>query len=219
MQPFDAVLIHAYWLSQKGDKGEVKLSLRSHLAVLASSLFYHKGQGARVVVFTAGRIWGPNYPSLSALMAQELHEQYKVPSSHIVTSEEAINTKEEIDVFLKLAKENKWQNLADIAYESHFWTIPHFYEKRNQTFERLPIEDLILGLGSLEEQREIRSFANSFYERNYRLYQTVVSVLMSLDSDYRWLLGRLSHNYRAHKGGTSPFNFFTRFLPLDKYDL
>lgn len=104
---FDAVLVHGYWLSQRGESGRLKMSSRSHIAARAAMLLYNKGRGAQNIVLTAGQVWGKEYPSSAKMMADELIRKYKIPAERIIVADTAINTDDEVAIFLELAAK-KW---------------------------------------------------------------------------------------------------------------
>lgn len=84
ISPFDAILVHFYWLSEKGS---AQLGLRSRLADRAAALVYDQGKGAKNIVLTGGHFWGKEYASSAELMAKELEEKYNVPKSEIIIPE------------------------------------------------------------------------------------------------------------------------------------
>lgn len=216
MVAYDAVLVHAHWLSQKG-KGKVELSFRSYLNTLAAGLLYQAGKVDNLV-FTAGKIWGPEYPSVAELMAKKLMEKYKVPQSRIFIKDKGFTTDEEIKIFLELASKNGWNKLLDVANKAHLWTIPQLYKRQGGHTDFQTVEEIIKEKGDEEIRRLIRQFSQSRYELCWRLYMGVVRVVMIFDPDYKFL-GKIANGYRHQKGHMIPLSIFSELLKMDKYDL
>lgn len=211
---YDAILVHGYWLSQKGESETVKLSLRSQLNVEAAAILV---KTTRFLVLTVGHVWGEKYPPVASLMAEELVFKHHLPKNKIITVNQAVNTHEEIEIFLDLAKRHKWKNLASLASYAHFWTIPRIYDNKQISFTPLITEEII---PSSKDQRlinQVNLLQKSRYEFNYRLYQTAVWLALFFDPAYR-VLGKLTRQSRNHKHTPAISNLFD-FFKSDIYDV
>ncbi len=221
---FDAFLVHGYWLSQKGEGGIVRPSLRSHLEARAASIAYHKVGGDTKIILTTGHIWGSDYPSVADVMKEELVRKYKVPKEDIFVKTTFINkegkeqevktTDEEIEAFLQFAKENGWTKLADIAAKTHYTTIPLLYKRRGQEIKMDAAEDILKN-----DDDRIKSLVNRFgaskYEWSFRLYEGVKRLVIMLEPDYE-LLGKSAGKRRSKKNPLG-LPILSTIVPVDKY--
>lgn len=211
LAPKDAVLVHSYWFSQKGN-GPVTLSLRSKLAIDAAAILYRNGK-VKYIVITAGPIWGKAYPSLGKKMAEALYAQ-GIPKEHIILKEDAMDTYEEIAEFLQIAHQHKWKMLADIAAAPHDITIPTLYATLKGKATYLTLENIIQAEGTPEEKDAVQLLISSWYENTLSLYERVIRLTLFIDPHYH-LLGIQAKNTRNKKTTYGGIPFF----PVDKYDL
>lgn len=209
---FDALLVHGYWLSQKGEN-PVEISLRSKLAVYATYLLYRNKQ-VKNIFLPAGHIWGKNFPSIAQLMEEELVKKYDVPKDNIIVSDEGLNTRSEITAFLKIAENKDWKSLGDLSFEAHHLTIPIHYQRLKKKAKFINVEDVIAQEGDSKNQKVLKWLKNSRFEFNFRLYQTLVKVVQFFDPDYK-LLGGIADKTRDKKSHNSPLSF----MAIDVYDL
>ena len=151
---YDALLIHGYWMSEP-KPGNVRLALRSRLAVRAAVLAYDGGRGARKIVIDLGHLWGTDYPSEGNLMAKKLADKYSIPHDAIILGENAYSTGGEVKSFLELAKQNGWTSLLDVAFARHHWTIPGVYKQYGH-------EGISVAYGNIEDI--IREKGNRTYK-------------------------------------------------------
>lgn len=218
---FDVALVHCYWLSQKGETGKVKLSLRSRLSVRAAALAYHTGLVGNLV-FTVGKIWGEDYPSVAQKMAEELSEKYQVPQERIIVSEDAFSTKKEITTFLQIAKEKGWTKLLDISAKAHQKTIPALYQRMGQEVSIQSVEGIIGGIfgkgDDVRVKKLVERLGRSKYELGLLLYEAGVRLIMRVDPDYTFL-DRQATAHRHVKSRAGPPGIFGELFPNDKHDL
>lgn len=212
---FDAVLVHAYWLSD----GSYGLSLRSRLAVRAAARLYDEGRGVGKIVLTAGRIWGEDYPSLGQLMKEELMEKYAVPSSRILVLPEAKGTSHEIDLFLEQARTHGWTNLVDISAAKHKWSIPETYRRKGQEAAQESYEDILKRTEDNPHMQKLLSrlhIHRSRYEASYAVYQGLTFLLLHLNMEK---LKQTAEKVRVEKGQyVLPLPVLNNF-PVDPYKL
>lgn len=213
MKVFDAILVHGYWLSQKGENSQVELSLRSKLVAYAAALLY-KDKIAKNIILPAGYIWGKNVPSIADLIKEELVKKYDVPEDKILVSDEGLNTKSEIVTFLKIVEENNFEGLGDLSFATHQLTIPiHYNGKRKVEF--LNVEDVIFEKGDNEHKKILKWLKDSRFEFNFLIYQILVRLVQIIDPDYR-ILGKIADKTRNKK---SHNNVILPFFKIDAYDL
>ncbi len=188
--PFDAVLVHCYWLSENGT---TQLGLRSRLADRAAALFYDHGKGAKKIVLAGGHLWGKEYASAAELMAKELEEKYHVPKSAIIIPEqEAYSTGGEVEIFTQLANEKEWTNLLDIAAQKHLWTIPGIYKKIGADVKFKSDEEILREKDSNPHvKRLLKRLGRSRYEFSLMLHEVGIWTAMHLlNLDYATLENR-----------------------------
>lgn len=215
---FDAALVHCYWLSQKGETGKVKLSLRSRLGVRAAALAYNTGLVGNIV-FTVGKIWGEDYPSVAQKMAGELSEKYQVPQEKIIVSEDAFSTKKEITTFLQIARENGWTKLLDISAKAHQRTIPALYQRMGQEVSIRSVEGIIGEKDDVRVKRLVERLGRSKYELSFLLYEAGVQLIMGVDRDYTFLNQQATEHRRVKSPGGVPGILGKILPPIDKNDL
>lgn len=205
-----ALLIHGYWLSQKGN-GPVTLSRRSELEVKAAYLLY-KNKKADYLFVPAGPIWGNKYPSLGEVMAKRL-VTLGVPQDKIILQPTAMDTYEEIEIFLDVAKQNHWETLGDLASYRHDLTIPTLFRNQHAEADFLTFEQVLNSLGTSEDKQVVKSLTHSIYDFGFGLYELSVRAILFADPRYQ-LLGSHARATRNHK--TSYGGIF--FIPIDTYN-
>lgn len=210
--PFDAILIHGYWMSEPR-KDDVRLALRSRLAVRAGVLAYNEGKGAKKIVIDLGHLWGPSYPTEGQLMADELQTKYDIPSEAIVLKEDAYSTGGEVKSFVELARQNGWTKLMDISFAKHHRTISRIYNESNTDADFKSVEEII-------EEKDInphvknlvKRLRRSKYELTYAFYETAKWIFMHRPGfDYN-VLEQKNKLARTDKGKEF-------ILPIDVYKL
>ena len=207
----NALLLHGYWLSQK-DNGPVSLSLRSEMEVKAAYLLY-KNNKTEYLVITAGPIWGNTYPPLGVIMTQRLM-QLGVPTSKIILIPTAMDTYEEIHVFLTTARQHHWQSLGDLAAFRHDLTIPQLFATQHASAIYLSVEQVLTQMGDRSDQKMVQNIAHSIYDLGFGLYEFCVRVILFVDPRYQ-LLGNHARSTRTHKASYGGIFF----IPIDKYNL
>lgn len=122
------ILVHGYWLSEKGKRTD--LGLRSSITARAGAVEYHRlvaiGQKPKVFV-NLDNMWGPNEPTEGSLMANRFNSRYHIPQENIVAREDAWSTWGEVKSFVEEAKMRGWRKLVDIAFRPHHITIPRIF--------------------------------------------------------------------------------------------
>ena len=229
---FDAVLVHGYWLSQRGE-GRVKPSLRSHIEDMAVPKFYDGGRGAGKIVLTAGHIWGSSYPSVAEVMKDELVRKYNMPEEDIIVAITLVNdgevqevqtTDDEVEAFLQLARKNEWIRLADIAARVHNTeilpgidaNIPELYKKRGQEIKTEAAEDIILESDyDSRIKSKIRGLGGSRFEWSFRLYEGFKRLVLIIKPDYS-ALSKQADKERTKKGDLG-LPIISSAFPIDKY--
>ena len=207
----DAILIHAYWLSEENN--HTTISFRGKLALQAVTTAYeHYHQP--YLVLAGGQIWGPSYPPLAKAMAEELREIYGIPKKRIIVRDEAYDTNDEINIFLQLAHKYSWKHIASLACQKHFWTIPVLYKNKKIQPTYFAIEDVLLKNGSMLTCQQVKAFHRSKYELYYALYQLTIRLVLLFDPKYKRLGKRARQSrLKKHQYGLLPF------LPVDRYYL
>jgi hypothetical protein len=183
METYDAVLLHGYWLSQRGCKGRVRLSLRSRLSARAGALLHRAGTTQNLVM-TVGHIWGADYPGVAQMMADELRQKYGVPASALYASNVAAHTQSEIGAAIQLAKKHGWQRYADVAPRTHHWTIRALYRKHGLNVRLIAIEDVIRTYDLARFAHLSQRMDASVHGWTYRVYEAL-----------KWSLWRATGNY------------------------
>lgn len=211
---YDAILVHGYWLSQRGD-GRIKPSLRSHLSNRAVANLYRHGNVDNIIL-TAGYTWSNDYPSQAEVMKTELVRKYKIPESSVHIVPEGTDTYEETRLFLELADENGWKKLADIGFKTHQHSVRRTYEIIGRQAELMHTEEILMR-DDIRVQNLVRGLNRSIYELNFKLYEHVKRLMLIISPDYK-LLGKFAKRRYKKKGPIAvPFSFGR--LPIDKYDL
>lgn len=170
--PFDAILIHGYWMSEP-KRGDVRLALRSRLAVRAGALAYDQGKGAKKIVIDLGHLWGPNYLTEGELMTDELQTKYGVPPEAIILRGEAYSTGGEVESFVELARQNGWAKLMDVAFSNHHLTIPRIYDEyeNKAQVEYKSVEDILAEKDNHHIKYLVKRLGKSRYGKTYRVYE------------------------------------------------
>lgn len=220
---FDAILVHGYWLSQKGTDSRVDLSLRSHIEDRVAAILYDGGKGAGKLVLTAGHIWGPDYPSVAELMAEELVRKYKVPREDIIVKTEFIDqdgnkrevtsTHDEVSAFLELRRNNGWTNIADLAARTHDIDIPWLYKKVGEDVKIDAAEDILNAQNDRRIKKLLNHLGRSKYEWSFRFYEGAKVFFHLIDPDYK-RLNKMTAKARSIKGDLRPPLLP---IPIDKY--
>lgn len=205
----DAILLHCYWLSQK-DNGPVRLSLRSELEARAAFLLY-KNHKADYFVITGGPIWGDNYPSIGKVMQQELI-RLGVPEKNIILKESAMDTYEEVTVFLQIAKEHHFLTLSDLAAYQHLLIIPQLFTVQRGSAIYFSVEEVLKTFGQTQDKQAIENLSHSLYSIGFGLYELLVKGILVFDPKYQLL----THHARATRNHKAPYGAVL-FLPIDTY--
>lgn len=206
----DAIFIHAYWLSKENNR--ITLSLRGKLAIQAAAILFERSQTKPYLVLSGGPIWGPSYPTLAQVMADELRETYGIPKNRIIIRDTAFDTNDEIRIFLHLAKKYRWKQLLDLACKKHFWTIKFLYKKSSIKPGFVKIEQVLKKHGDILTRQQVKKFGMSVYEVNYALYQLAIRIVLLFDPEYKKLGKRAQQTrMKPHPYGLLPF------LPIDIY--
>ncbi len=210
-RPFDAILVHGYWLSGVG-KDKARLGWRGNLAVRAAALAYDEGRGAKNIVLTEGHVWGPDYPSGAKLMAKKLQNMYHVPEEAIIVKDDAYSTGGEVEIFIELAHEKGWTSLLDIAASKHLWTIPGIFKKMGENVQFRSLEAILREQNDPRMNSILKKLGKSKYELAFMFYEAGLWVAMHLkDFNYTKLEER-NKSVRTAKGKDF-------LLPLDVYKL
>jgi hypothetical protein len=191
---YNAILVHGYWMTQRRDR--TALSLRSHFAARAAAVAYDEGRGASKIVIDLGHFWGPDYPTEGVIMAQTLINKYHVPPEALIVRDEAYSTYGEVGTVLKLARENRWTKILDVAFGPHKKTIRGIYKSRDYkdlakdvNIEQKSVED-ILENDDPRITRVLRDF-NAFpsrYRLRYEIYEFLKWMRMNFPGfDYKKL--------------------------------
>ncbi len=206
---YDALLLHGNWLSEDS-KGNTVLSVRSFLATEAAAICYRNFEGIKIVI-SAGKIWGDNYSSVAHFMERKLIEKHGIPKKDIIRSDDGIDTKEEVDLFLKLAQKNNWHNLLDIAFGTHMWIIPKLYGEDKKRIRFETIEGILTKHGTAEMKAKLRKIKKSKYEWNFRIYEFLLWISLFIDPSYSLpgIVAKKTRNKKIIPGGLP-------FLPVDK---
>ena len=209
---YDAVLVHGYWLTERGDN--TALALRSRLAVRATALLYKEGR-VKKIFLAAGKFWGDEYPSVGEVMARELETVYGIPPEEIVIEDEAYSTGGEIKRFLQSAERNGWTNLLDIAFDQHLRVIPDVFKQYKGKAKLESVEQTIRRYDSNKHILHLLNrLANSEFEADFALYESLLSLglnvpLVRLNYDK---LEAKNRKTRTKKGKDSS-------LPIDIYKI
>lgn len=211
---YDAILVHGYWLSQRGD-GRIKPSLRSHLSNRVAANMYHHGNVDNIIL-TAGYTWSNDYPSQAEVMKTELVRKYKIHESSVHIVPEGTDTYEETRLFLELADEKGWGNLADLSFGTHRHSVKKTYEILGRRAELLHTEEILMQ-DDARVQNLVRRLSRSKYELNFKLYELVKRLMLIISPDYK-LLGKFAKRRYKKKGPIAVALSIGR-LPIDKYEL
>lgn len=110
-------LVHVYGLRE----GRTRSDSRGVGQIIAAQELYTQGVIAGVVI-TGGEIY-TGKPSVGGIMAAELQKRGVIPPENIVVFGDARSTVDEIASFRKAGELQGWDNLADIANETHIGEI------------------------------------------------------------------------------------------------
>ena len=214
---YDAILVHGYWMTQKGKR--TSAALRSHFAARAAALAYNEGEGAGKIVVDLGHLWGPKYPSEGQVFKDLLVNKYHIPPEKIILRENAYSTFGEVKTLLELAKENNWTRVLDIAFSQHHITIPGIY--KSSELKGVGPVNLQVDLKSVEsildrdDQRitNIRRKFSNRYALPYFAYESLKWLLMHRPGFKYEPLEETNKKMR-----TKPINDF-KFWRIDKFKL
>ena len=213
---YDAVLVRLYWLSQRGDDGIVRPSLRTRFADRAAYLLY-KNKIVKNLVLAAGSVWGSEYPSFAELAKKDLII-YGVPEQAIHVQATAASTLDETKVLLDMAYTNHWTRLGDVSFRTHMHTIRHVNKGRDIT--PFIVEDVVEKYDDRQVIDLSRRLSRSIYELGFWLYEMqVLLALRMVGGDYERLteMGRSRRVKKRHNTLLIPFPQIG--LPMDKYNL
>lgn len=214
---YDAVLVHGYWLTQKGK--HTAPALRTHFAARAAALAWNEGRGAGKIVIDLGHLWGQNHPSEGKIVEGMLVEKYHVPKEAIITKETAYSTYGEVKTFLELARENNWTRVMDIAFSQHHMTIPGIYKSKE-----------LRGVGPANLEVDCKSIENILQNDDSRIVDIRRKFTHRYGLPYfayeamKWILmHRPGFRYEPleeanKKARTKPINDF-KFWRIDKFRL
>ncbi len=210
ISPFDAVLVHCYWPSEKN---RFNLGLRTRLADRAAALVYDGGKGVKNIVLTGGHIWGSEYPSSAQLMGKELEEKYRIPKEAIIIRGDAQSTLGEVETFMELAREKGWTRLLDIASGKHLWTIPGILKKYGENVVWRSNEEILKDKDQNPHIKKLlKKLGRSKYELSFMIYEVGVWIAMHLP---HFNYERLEARNRAKRTGKGKDFIF----PGDVYKL
>jgi hypothetical protein len=208
---YDALLVHGYWPSQKGE--HTSMGLRTHFAARAAAIRWRQGDVGKIVV-DLDRQWGPDYPALAEIMKDALVNKYHVPATAIIVGEGPFSTHGEVDKMIEIAKQQKngWTNILDVSSRWHKFTVRKLYKGSNLKVQFESIQYVLRD----EDERVKRKLSGLGRARPlYPAYEAAKLVLMSIPG--LGLGSKSLENRRAkqHKPGRE-----TKFFPLvDVYTL
>lgn len=207
-KPYDATLVHGYYLSQKGDFARVKPSTRSYFAARAGGIALREGL-VEILYLKAGKLWGESYPAVAEPMTRVIIEEIGIDPQKINSNNcTAQNTKAEIECYLSQTTSS---DLVSIAFKKHFLTIEALCQQKGIKLIPLTVEEIISTYDRPEKQEALNNFLSSKYELNYLFYQWCIKIL---DRKYR-LLDTLGKRHRQRKQLHLPIPWFQ----IDEYEL
>ncbi len=195
---YDCVLVHGYWMSQS-ENGITKLSEKSEFMADAAGLLYKNGISQKFVI-SIGHLWGESFPALNDLIADRLINVYSVPKENIIVVGDAKNTEEEIEGFLEVSNEKGLENLANVAFYSHFWSMQEAELKHG--IKPMPAEEIIFKYGNPEMKRKLIVHTIK-YGGSFVLYNAIKRFV----GKFKWgkeMMMTKSHTDRSKKGNVTP---------------
>lgn len=195
----DAVLAHVYMFDYNAERP--RSSIRGRMQVSALSHLYAAGLVDKIFI-AGGKVWGQDYPSLAGLMAGELVRK-SVDPRDIILRPEALETGQEVDLFLEEARRRGWDSLGGIANKTHLRRIDKIYKRRGQQIEYVSAEEV---LGNISQDHSLRPnpyrdflsrFEVSEIERKFRRREKLVNILYILGLEK--ILRRIAQSRRVQK--------------------
>lgn len=184
LSPFDAVLVHAYWLKEYPD-GRLRPSIGGRLQIRAAAELFRRGL-VKNIFLAGGRIWGNEYPSLAHVMGEELQRRFHVPTSCIHLVNEAKDTSLEVDLFLAKAHQLGWKNLLGLASNIHLPRIRKLHRSGKIRMEVITNEE-VLSNTSPPYKQFIKKLLCSPRVKMYKIYEGVARLIMLIDQDAAFL--------------------------------
>lgn len=187
-EKYDAVLAHVYMY--KYDSKKPRSGIRGHIQVSALSELYRQGAVNKIFI-AGGSVWGEEYPPLANVMADELVRR-SVKREAIVVNPAAIDTPQEVDLFLQEAKKQGWINLADVANKNHRRVIKRIYRSRKKDVSLISAENVLDNVRRPEHstrpypyRKFLEAFRNSWPEKIFKIRGVIISALYFLGLERR----------------------------------
>lgn len=180
--PYDAVLVHGYWLSRDEDRDTFegfRGSLRSRLSTRAAADIFHN-EGKPTLVFPGGRLKGPDYPATSAIAKAEAMQKYDVPEASIVTAVTGLGTESESITFETLAREHGWTNVGVLSFEQHAPSVHRFTPQIEGTVEHRTVEDVLENYDDPLVSHLAKRLKKSRYGKGFIAYELFKTLIMTI---------------------------------------
>jgi len=123
LEEYDGVIIlgrnwRGYPFKSKVVNGKLDLNVLSKVNCLVAADMYEKGQ-TRKIIIGGGKTAGKKWPSEAKAMKEYISKKYpEIPKKDILIQEKTLDTYDELDEDMKLAKENDLEKLALITIDS-----------------------------------------------------------------------------------------------------
>lgn len=192
---YDALLTHGYWLSNDNGAHNIdgfRGSLRTRLSTRAAVDLYFT-EGPMNLVFTGGKLKGPNYPATSEIAREEAVYKYGVPSEHVITAETGLDTETESLTFESLAREHGWTDVGVLSFAQHNPSVSRFFPKivlpgQVTTVEHRTVEDVLEKYDDpLVAALAQRLKWSIHYGWGFNLYELAKTLIMNVPGGKDWL--------------------------------
>ena len=103
-----------------------------------------------------------------------------IPSEDIIVKSGAMDTPQEIDLFLQEANKRGWSEIGDLANESHQNRIQQIYKRRQRQVQSMSSELILEDCRGKHITNFLKRFRRSALERRFRLRNKLIGMVYLL---------------------------------------
>jgi len=173
---------------KKGGKEILDISLRSKMNCTTAAEMYRKGLTGKIIIGT-GQSAGKKWPSEARAMKDYIIKKYgDVRTEDILTQEKTMETFNELDEDIKLARENGLNRLALVTVNTQMPKCKRYLKKKGENLDYISSEEEFKQLNS-KYHRLAEQYAKSPEVRYYERFKE--ATIGRLPKQITALLGRL----------------------------